>query len=269
MASASAEAASRERVQRVCSGVVPLEHVGAPHRRRRGTRRRHRRPTWYRRSRASMRARRPRQSDARAPQDGADRLVGSRAAGSRDEVCAPADSIWSRPGPDRPVAGRARRRRAIRTSAVSMSPSTRRCRLLRLRGEPGEPLRQRDQRRGQVAAVDGRDISGMKRRQRRRVVPVEEVALVPLQPFERRQRQVRAAGRALQWRCSRGRARPASTAAPCRCWSAMFAGRRCGSSSVFLIVVGRQPRVGLRHERFEVPPGLAGRPAQERALRSR
>ena len=96
--------------------------------------------------------------------------------------------------------------------------------------ERGEPLSQREERRGQIAAVDGRDISGMKRRQRRRVVPIEEMALVPLQPFERRQRQVRAAGRAFQWRCSRDRGRPASTAAPCRCWSAKFAGRAAAAS---------------------------------------
>ena len=40
-----------------------------------------------------------------------------------------------------------------------------------------QALRQRDQRAGEVAAVDGRDVARVQRRQRRRVVPVEEVAL--------------------------------------------------------------------------------------------
>ena len=38
--------------------------------------------------------------------------------------------------------------------------------------------------------------------------------------------------------------------------------------AVLLIVVGWQPRVRLGHERFEVPPRLARRPAQQRSLAS-
>ena len=37
--------------------------------------------------------------------------------------------------------------------------------------------------------------------------------------------------------------------------------------AVFLIVVGRQPRIVGRHERLEVPPGLARGPPQKRAVR--
>ena len=61
---------------------------------------------------------------------------------------------------------------------------------LRLLDERHQPLRERDQRRGKVAAVDGRDVARVEWRQRRGVVPVEEVAFVPLEAAERRQRAV-------------------------------------------------------------------------------
>ena len=106
-----------------------------------------------------------------------------------------------------------------------------------------QALRERDQRAGKVAAVDRRDVPRMQRRQRRRVVPVQEVALVTLEPFERRQRPVEALDERRRWRDSRGRARPASTAGPCRCWSATCGVASRGSPSILLVVVGRQPRV--------------------------
>ena len=39
-----------------------------------------------------------------------------------------------------------------------------------------------------------------------------------------------------------------------------------GASLALLVVVGRQPGVGLGHERLEVAPRLARRPAQQRPL---
>ena len=69
-----------------------------------------------------------------------------------------------------------------RRSAVSASPSSRCARVCGSLVELEQPLRERDQRAGEVAAVDGGDVARMQRRQRRRVVPVQEVPVVPLEP---------------------------------------------------------------------------------------
>ena len=58
------------------------------------------------------------------------------------------------------------------------------------RRDVAQPDRQRQQRAGQVAAVHRRDVGRRQRRQRPRVVPVEQVAFVPLQPLDGRQRLV-------------------------------------------------------------------------------
>ena len=96
----------------------------------------------------------------------------------------------------------------------------------RLRGlfELEQPLRQRDQRAGEVAAVDGRDVARVQRRQGRRVVPVQEVSLIVFEPLERRKRRVQAAEQRLGGQVPESRARPASTAGSCRCWSATCGG---------------------------------------------
>src|SRR5205823_285122 len=49
---------------------------------------------------------------------------------------------------------------------------------------------QRHQRAGEVAAVDRRDVARQQRRERLRVVPVEQVPFVALQPLDGGQRRV-------------------------------------------------------------------------------
>ena len=53
-----------------------------------------------------------------------------------------------------------------------------------------QPDRQRQQRAPKVAAVDRRDVRGREGYQRPRVVPVQQVTLVPFQAFDRGQRRI-------------------------------------------------------------------------------
>ena len=91
---------------------------------------------------------------------------------------------------------------------------------LRVLFELDQPLRERDQRAGQVAAVDGRDVPRVQRRAgspcRTSSESVPDIARDS--PGWSRWRS--DAGEARRSRDSRGHVRPASTAGSCRCWSA-------------------------------------------------
>jgi hypothetical protein len=138
-------------------------------------------------------------------------------------------------------------------------------RRLRFVLQAEKALCQREERCGKVAAVDCREIAGMERRQSRRVVPVEEMTLVPLQTFERRQHPVEALaqvpGRDVaevvrSQRRQQAQGDIGGRGPPCELRSAV----------AFLEVVRRQPCVSLRYERFEVAPGLAGGAPKQRAI---
>ena len=113
------------------------------------------------------------------------------------------------------VARRGRCRQQVGGVGESGEPLRARLRML---FDLEEPLRECDQRAGEVAAVDGRDVARVQRRQAGRVVPVEKVPAIPLEALERRRASRPGGGAARRSTCSRGRARPASTAGPCRCW---------------------------------------------------
>ena len=70
---------------------------------------------------------------------------------------------------------------------------------LRSDGQSEKSLHQRDESAGEVAAVDGRHVPRMERGQRRRVVPVQEVSLVTLQPLECRQHPIEALDADVVW----------------------------------------------------------------------
>ena len=91
--------------------------------------------------------------------------------------------------------------------------------------ELAQPGGQRHQRAGQVAAVHGRDVARGERRQADRVVPVEQVALVALERLDGGERVLDPVRELAGAAGSPGRARRASRAAPCRCWSARCGGR--------------------------------------------
>ena len=135
---------------------------------------------------------------------------------------------------------------------------------LRVRGEREEALRERDERGGEIAAVHRGDVSRAQRRQRHCVVPVEEVALMALEPFERRERAVEPTNERL------GRQVPEIVRGQRRQERHADVGRGSapGQSRLggFLVIVGRQPRVGRRDECLVIPPRLPGRPAQQPAL---
>ena len=138
---------------------------------------------------------------------------------------------------------------------------------LRALDELAQRLRQRDQRGGQVAAVHRRDVVRAHRRPRLGVVPVQKVAFVPLQPFERRHRAVEMVdergGREIA-EIVRGERRKQAHA---------DIGRRRAPRELrrhvacFLVVVGRQPAVVGGDERLEIPPRLPRGPAQEARAR--
>jgi hypothetical protein len=70
---------------------------------------------------------------------------------------------------------------AASTSAVSASPAEPLLARLRVLFDLEEPLRECDQRAGEVAAVDSRDVARVQRRQARGVVPVEKVSRIALE----------------------------------------------------------------------------------------
>ena len=119
-----------------------------------------------------------------------------------------------------------------------------------------QPLRERDQRAGEIAAVDGRDVARMQRRQRRRVVPVEEMSLVALEALERRQRPIEPIGQRL------GREVAEIVRRQRREQPHADVGRRGAPRqprlvAILLVVVGRQPAVvsGRRTSRSSATSG--------------
>ena len=118
-----------------------------------------------------------------------------------------------------------------------------------------EPLCQRDERAGEVAAVDRRHVPRGERRERPRVVPVQEVSFMSLEPFHGRDRAFEAREHLLcrdesevvcRERRQEGhpdvrRGRPV----------------RDRGARVLLIIVRREAMVFLAIELFEVGPRLA------------
>ncbi len=136
---------------------------------------------------------------------------------------------------------------------------------LRTRGPLLESTRQGHERRHEVAAVHGRDVARPQRGERRRVVPVEQMPLVPLEPLAGVE-GVRGAFDQLAGRdeaeVARGEGREQT--------HADVGGRRAAREVLagrLLEVVGRQPVIVGTDEHLEVVPGLAGEAAQLRAAR--
>ena len=113
-----------------------------------------------------------------------------------------------------------------------------------------------DQRAGEVAAVDGRDVGGRQRRQRPRVVPVQQVALEAFEAFDGRQRRVDPVGQLVGVDEAEVVRRDASRAAPCRCWSATCGARRSAPARSGRCRAAARDRPAP-HERLEVAPRLA------------
>ena len=135
---------------------------------------------------------------------------------------------------------------------------------LRARGKRHQTLRERDQRRGEIAAVDRRDVARVERRQRLGAVPVEKMALVAFETFERGQRAIETIDQ------RRGRHVPEIVRRERRQQRHADVGRRRAPRQprlvTFLVVVRRQPPVRVRDERLVIAPGLARRPAQQQPL---
>ena len=135
---------------------------------------------------------------------------------------------------------------------------------LRVGGEHHDALSERDERGGEIAAVHGGHVPGAERRQRRGVVPIQEVPFMALQPFERRDRAIETMNQLLGRQVSeivRGQRRQ-KRHADVGGGGARGQVRR-GS---FLVVVGRQPRVGVRDEGLVVSPRLPSGPAEQQPL---
>ena len=133
---------------------------------------------------------------------------------------------------------------------------------LRVLFELENPLGERDKRRGEVAAVDGRDITRMQWRQGDGVVPIQEMPLVSLEALERQQRGVHPLDEIL------GRQIPEIVRGERRQQAHADVGRRRAASdfrrvAVLLVVVRRKPGIGFRDEGLEIAPGAAGRSAQD------
>ena len=91
--------------------------------------------------------------------------------------------------------------------------------------ERQEPLRQRDERAGEVAAVDRRHVTRKERRERPRVVPVQEVSFVALQPFHGRDHAFEPHEHLLRREEPEVVRRERRTGGPCRCSSGTSGGR--------------------------------------------
>ena len=107
-----------------------------------------------------------------------------------------------------------------RRSAASASPSSRCSLCLRLLFELEQALRQRDERPGEVAAIDRRDVPRMQRRPRRRCCTSSESDRDSARALPASSGSHRAAAASRRSSDNQDRARPWSTACPCRCWSA-------------------------------------------------
>jgi hypothetical protein len=130
-----------------------------------------------------------------------------------------------------------------------------------------ETLRDDQQRRRQVAAVDGGDVARKERRQRRGVVPVQEMSLMALERLDGAQRRLEAEEQPF-----RGQV-PQIVRRHRREERHPDVGRRgamrdaTGLAALALLeVVGRQPAIGLGDEGLEVAPGRAGGQPQPRLL---
>ena len=125
-------------------------------------------------------------------------------------------------------------------------------------------LFEREQACGEVATVDRRDVARLERRQRARVVPVEEVSAVALEPLQGIEAAPEARGKLACADVAEvpGRERGEEHHAD-------VGGRGpMGDLDVGLLleVVGRQPLVLWPREALEVEPGPARHAAQERAV---
>ncbi len=127
-------------------------------------------------------------------------------------------------------------------------------------GQAGQPFRaqafrERHQGPGEVSAVDGGDVARQERSQGPRVVPVQEVALVPFQPFDRVE-GLPGTGRQLlpldEAEVVGGQRRQKAHADVRRRGAMRDAGLRH-----LLHVVRRQAVVFVARERLEVPPGVS------------
>ena len=133
-----------------------------------------------------------------------------------------------------------RRRRASRSARVGQPVEQLGARLRLGRVERQQALRQRDERPGEVAAVHRRDVARVQRRQRGRVVPVQEMPAISFEAFERRQRAVETlderVGREIA-EVVRGQRRQQTHPDVGRRGPA----RQLAVVGVLLVVVGRQP----------------------------
>ena len=127
-----------------------------------------------------------------------------------------------------------------------------------------QSLGERHERARQVPAVDGRDVAGRQRRQALRVVPVEQVALVPLQALHRREGRVDPLGQGVfgdeaEVVGGQRREQPHPDVGGRGPMGHPGLGR-------LLEVVGGQAVVLGAHEVLEVAPGVAGDALEEGAV---
>ena len=125
----------------------------------------------------------------------------------------------------------------------------------------------RDQMAGEIAAVDARHVERIERPQRRRLVPVEQMAAMALHLLDRRHRRVDAAGRI-------GEADPAEIARrndrqQIDADIGRRGSRRHDRVRRFLEIVRRQHVVLGRDEGLEIGPGAARDRAQHRRVGGR
>ena len=127
-----------------------------------------------------------------------------------------------------------------------------------------QPFGERHQRSDEVAAVHGRDVAGRQRSQALGVVPVEQMAFVPLEALDRRERRVdprRELVAADEAEVVSGERRQQPHADVRRRGPVGHPGLRR-----LLEVVGGQAVVVGSHEGLEVAPGVAGDAREERAV---
>ncbi len=143
---------------------------------------------------------------------------------------------------------------------VDQARAQRRARLQQAGGDLLTAARHGEQGSGQVAAVDGRDIARLERREGQRVDPVPQVAAQTAQPRQRFERVAQPRREALGAQIAEVPRRQG------RQQEHPDVGRRGAmrdhAAGVFLIVVGRQPVVLRPHEALVEMPGPPRQPAQ-------
>ena len=137
-------------------------------------------------------------------------------------------------------------------------------RLRQLVGQQAQAGAQCQQVAGQVAAVDRGDVGRQQGLQGLRVVPVEEVALVALQPVHGVQRRPRTLDQLVQRDVAEVVGRQAGQQRQSDVGGRGAAGN--AFDRMFLHVVGRQEVVGRADEGLEKGPGAAAQQAQELRL---